>query len=132
MVAGDVARALVLLEKSKKVRVKEDEIQAGTQRDINCGGFQGHFKTVAFVETRWVLDKLRWAHVLGCILKVEPTRFADRLNIIFKKKNKFKDNSRIHGLSLKKRWACYFLRRERLKEEQVQGEKAGVWFFLNI
>lgn len=59
-----------------------------------------------------------------CILKVEPTRFADRFNVIKKKR----DNSKIYGLSVRKRWACYFLRWERLEKAQVQGEKAGVWF----
>lgn len=65
------------------------------------------------------------------ILNVEPRRFGDRFNVI-KKKKKIRDNSKIHGLSLRKRWACHFLRWGRLKKEQVQGEKARVWFFRNV
>lgn len=47
---------------------------------MNHAGLQDHFKTLAFVEMRWKQEKIKLCSDPRYILKVEPTRSADRFN----------------------------------------------------
>lgn len=57
------------------------------------------------------------------ILMVEPTRFADRFHVV--KEKQVRENSKVYGLSLRKRYTCHFLKWGSL-EDYVQGEKIEV------
>ena len=47
---------------------------------MNHAGLGDYFKTLAFVEMRWKQEKIQLCSDPRYILKVEPTRSADRLH----------------------------------------------------
>ena len=123
VVIGVLAQILELLEGSRRERTEKTNSKWWPLQDVNHAGHEDHFKTLAFVEIKWKQKKIKLCSDPRYILKVEPTRFADRFNT--GKDNRVRDNSKICGLSLRKRWASYFwswgnLRRSRFREKRQE------------
>lgn len=98
-------------------------------QDVNHARLGDHFKTLAFVGMRWKQEKIKLCSDPRYILKVEPTRSADRFNT--GKDKIVRDNSKICGLSLRKRWACYFWRWGNLRRSRLWEKRQEFFFFFS-
>lgn len=123
VVTGVLAQILELLEGNRRERTEKMNSKWWPLQDVNHAGHGDHFKTLAFVEMKWKQKKIKLCSDPRYILKVEPTRFADRFNT--RKDKRVRDNSKICGPSLRKRRASYFwswgnLRRSRFREKRQE------------
>lgn len=122
-----LAQILELLEGSRRERREKTNSKWWPLQDVNHAGLQDHFKTLAFVEMRWKQEKIKLCSDPRYILKVEPTRSADRFNT--GKDKRVRSNSKICGLSLRKRWACYFWRWGNLRSSRFREKRQEYFFF---
>ena len=80
---------------------------------------------------RWKEEKIKLCSDPKYILKVEPTRSADRFNT--GKDKRVRSSSKICGLSLRKRWACYFWRWGNLRSSRFwERRQEYCFFFQNV
>lgn len=129
VVTGVLAQILEMLEGSRRERTDKTNSQWWPLQDVNHARLGDHFKTLAFVGMRWKQEKIKLCSDPRYILKVEPTRSADRFNT--GKDKIVRDNSKICGLSLRKRWACYFWRWGNLRRSRLWEKRQEFFFFFS-